>query len=297
MVMNMNHLHIFVKVAEKMNFTEASRELFISQPAVSKAVKNLEDSLHLKLFMRDKQNGLMLTETGKDILVLARQMIGIESKIYQTADQKQKLLSGKVKIGSFPAVSTNILPEAIALFRSKYPLIDIELVEGTSAQIKEWVGDRSVDFGIAASPFEPFEHQLLLSDYMVAVIPEAYAKLTKEQYIDLKKYEHDIIFCKGGHEIALSKTFQQHGLDVKENLTVQHADTLMKMVKNNLGIGIISNFTLSSVSHDLAVKDITPRISRDIGIIAHAFAELTPAAQQFTQVLSEVGCFAKTKSP
>ncbi|MCI4060386.1 substrate-binding domain-containing protein, partial [Bacillus cereus] len=80
-------------------------------------------------------------------------------------------LSGKVKIGSFPAVSTNIMPQAIAAFRAKYPLIRIELAEGTSDQIKGWVEDRAVDIGIAASPFEPFDNQLLCNDYMVAVIP------------------------------------------------------------------------------------------------------------------------------
>ncbi|MED1739138.1 LysR family transcriptional regulator [Bacillus swezeyi] len=300
MVMNMNNLHIFVKVAEKLNFTEASKELFISQPAVSKAVKNLEKSLNIQLFMRHKQNGLWLTEAGKDILVLARQMISIENRIFQAAYQKNKLLSGKVTIGSFPAVSTNILPQAIALFRSKYPLIQIDLIEGTSAQVKEWVENRTVDFGIAASPFEPFEHQLLCSDYMVAVIPEAYDdELKKEKYVELKKYQNDIIFCKGGHEIAMSKTFQQYNIELKENLTVQNAETLINMVKNNLGIGIISNFTLSSVSHRLAKKDIFPRITRDIGIITYAFDDVTPAAHEFIQVLSQyhAGGFHKTKSP
>ncbi len=101
MVMNMNHLHIFVKVGEKLNITEAAKELFISQPAVSKAIKNLESSLQLKLLIRDKHHGLMLTDIGKEILLLARQMKGIESKIYQVANRENKLLNGKVKIGSF----------------------------------------------------------------------------------------------------------------------------------------------------------------------------------------------------
>ncbi len=96
----------------------------------------------------------MLTDVGKEILLLARQMKGIESKIYQIANRENKLLNGKVKIGSFPAVSTNIMPHMIAAFRSNYPLIRIELIEGTSDQIKEWVEDRTVDIGIAASPFE-----------------------------------------------------------------------------------------------------------------------------------------------
>ncbi|WHZ59071.1 LysR family transcriptional regulator [Metabacillus hrfriensis] len=284
MVMNMNNLKIFMKVAEKMNVTEASKDLFISQPAVSKAVKNLEKSLNLKLFIRDKQKGLMLTEVGKEILILARQMKVIENKIYQVADRENKLLSGKIKVGSFPAVSTNILPSTIALFRSKYPLVTIELVEGTSNQIKEWVEDRTVDMGIVASPFDPYEFEIINNDYMVAVIPENH-RLSQEKKIDLEKYQNEIIFCKGGHEIAISKIFQKNNIEFKENLTVQNAQTLINMVKNNLGIGIISKFTLSSVSHNLIIKTINPRITRDIGIITHSFNEVTPSTKEFINVM------------
>ncbi|MDZ5669851.1 LysR family transcriptional regulator [Bacillus stercoris] len=288
MVMNMNHLHIFVKVGEKLNITEAAKELFISQPAVSKAIKNLESSLQLKLLIRDKHHGLMLTDVGKEILLLARQMKGIESKIYQLANRENKLLNGKVKIGSFPAVSTNIMPQAIAAFRSNYPLIRIELIEGTSDQIKEWVEDRTVDIGIAASPFGPFENQLLCNDYMVAVIPQQRYQLKQEKHVNLETYQDDLIFCKGGHEIAMSNAFSQYNIELKENLTVQNAETLINMVKNNLGIGIISNFTLSSVQHQLSKKDIFPRITRDIGVIAHSFEEITPAAHEFVKALKAV---------
>ncbi|KKI91795.1 LysR family transcriptional regulator [Bacillus sp. SA1-12] len=284
MVMNMNNLKIFMKVAEKLNITEASKDLFISQPAVSKAVKNLEKSLNIKLFIRDKQKGLMLTEVGKEILILARQMKVIENKIYQVADRENKLLSGKIKVGSFPAVSTNILPSTIALFRSKYPLVTIELVEGTSNQIKELVEDRTVDMGIVASPFDPYEFEIINNDYMVAIIPENH-RLSREKKIDLEKYQNEIIFCKGGHEIAISKIFQKNNIEFKENLTVQNAQTLINMVKNNIGIGIISKFTLSSVSHNLIIKNINPRITRDIGIITHSFNEVTPATKEFINVM------------
>lgn len=268
--------------------TEAAKELFISQPAVSKAIKNLESSLQLKLLIRDKHHGLMLTDIGKEILLLARQMKGIESKIYQVANRENKLLNGKVKIGSFPAVSTNIMPQAIAAFRSNYPLIRIELIEGTSDQIKGWVEDRTVDIGIAASPFEPFENQLLCNDYMVAVIPPQRDELKLEKHVDLETYQDDLIFCKGGHEIAMSNAFSQYNIELKENLTVQNAETLINMVKNNLGIGIISNFTLSSVPHQLIKKDIFPRVTRDIGVIVHSFEEITPAAHEFVKVLKAV---------
>lgn len=65
MNLNLNHLNVFVAAAEKMNITEAAKALFISQPAVSKTIKQLEDALQVRLFVRDKQKGIMLTDVGR----------------------------------------------------------------------------------------------------------------------------------------------------------------------------------------------------------------------------------------
>lgn len=290
MNINMNNIQIFLKVVEKMNITEASKALFISQPAVSKSVKNLEQSLNIKLFNRDKQNGLTLTEVGKEILILAKQMEVIENKIYQVANGANKLLSGKVKIGSFQAASTNILLKPITLFRSKYPLVSIDLIEGTSDQIKEWVKDRTVDIGIVISPFDSYEFEILYPDHMVAILPQNH-HLCQEENIDLEKYHNELIFCKGGHEAAVSKRFQKNDSEFKENLTVQNIETLVTMVKNNLGIGFTSSFTLSSVTHELVVKDINPKINREIGLIAHSFNEVTPATKEFLKIMNQTHKF------
>jgi len=286
--MNLNLLRIFVQVAETSNITEASKALFISQPAVSKAIKNLEASLRIQLFIRDKHKGLLLTEAGREILVLARQMKAIENSIYQIAGRENRLLGGKIKVGSFPAATTNLLSKAIAVFRANYPLVKIELLEGVSDQIKQWVEDRTVELGIVASPFDSLEFEKLRSDYMVAIVPADHP-LAKEPIIDLDCYRDEVIFCKGGHEIAMTSILREYRIELGEGLTVQSAETLIRMVRNGLGIGLISNFTLSSVSHDLVVKEIRPGVSRDIGIVAHSFGEISPAAKQLVIALLQTG--------
>ncbi|MEC0270447.1 LysR family transcriptional regulator [Paenibacillus anseongense] len=286
--MNLNLLQIFVQVAETSNITEASKALFISQPAVSKAIKNLEAALGIQLFIRDKHKGVLLTGVGREILVLARQMKAIENNIYQIAGRENRLLGGKVTIASFPAATTNLLSKAIAIFRANYPLVRIELLEGVSDQIKQWVEDRTVELGIVASPFHSFEFERLQSDYMVAIVPSDHP-LAKEPIIDLECYRDDVIFCKGGHEMAMTSILREYRIELGEGLTVQSAETLIRMVRNGLGIGLISNFTLSSVPHDLVVKEIRPGISRDIGIVAHSFGEISPAATQLISILLQVG--------
>jgi DNA-binding transcriptional LysR family regulator len=286
--MNLRNLQIFLAVAEEMNITKAAEKLFISQPAVSKAIKNLEEELTVRVFVRDKHKGLQLTDIGREIAILGRQLTNIEQKIHDIADQENNLMRGKIKIGCFPAVSKNTLPKIFAEYRQRFPHVNIELYEGTSDQVKEWVSERVIDIGIVASPFAEYDSITLRRDYMVAIVPSNH-KWEFQNQIKLSEHQNEFIFCKGGHEISMLNVIEDEGIDFKENLTVQTAETLISMIDNGLGIGIVSDFTLSSVTHDLTVKKVSPSIERDIGLIALDFKEATPAVKAFVQLLTKRG--------
>ena len=116
MIMLNHNLRIFIRVAEKGSITETANELYISQPAVSKAIKILEDELNLKLFHRDKRKGLILTDIGHEILILARQMEKTENRMYQAAFRSNNFIGGKVRIASMPILTSVILSEVFYRF-------------------------------------------------------------------------------------------------------------------------------------------------------------------------------------
>lgn len=118
MIMLNHNLRIFIRVAEKGSITETANELYISQPAVSKAIKILEDELSLKLFHRDKRKGLILTDIGHEILILARQMEKTENRMYQAAFRSNNFIGGKVRIASMPILTSVILSEVFIAFIS-----------------------------------------------------------------------------------------------------------------------------------------------------------------------------------
>lgn len=118
MIMLNHNLRIFIRVAEKGSITETANELYISQPAVSKAIKILEDELNLKLFHRDKRKGLILTDIGHEILILARQMEKTENRMYQAAFRSNNFIGGKVRIASMPILTSVILSEVFIAFIS-----------------------------------------------------------------------------------------------------------------------------------------------------------------------------------
>ncbi|MCF1675283.1 MAG: LysR family transcriptional regulator [Tetragenococcus koreensis] len=84
-------IEIFIKIVEYGNITKAAKALYTSQPAISNALSNLESELNVKLFFRDKKNGILLTEVGQKIFKLAKQMENTNNRIYQTAYKENNL--------------------------------------------------------------------------------------------------------------------------------------------------------------------------------------------------------------
>ena len=150
-------------------YTLTANELYISQPAVSRAIRALEEELEIKLFYRDKRSGLILTDTGEKILLLTRQMADRENRMYQIAFQDRNFQGEKVQISSIPILTSVILSKVIFRFRQEYPLVAVELREGSSAEIRKAVQEHRADFGFASSPFEDMDHLVLFTDQMVSV--------------------------------------------------------------------------------------------------------------------------------
>ena len=121
------NLEIFIKVAEYGSVTKAAKILYITQPAISNALAKLEEELGVKLFFRDKRKGLILTDVGREILLLSKQMEDIDNRIYQTAYRERQMISGRVRIAALTSLVSTILTRALKKFRQLYPDIDIEI--------------------------------------------------------------------------------------------------------------------------------------------------------------------------
>lgn len=281
MIMLNNNLRVFIAVAEKGSITETANDLFISQPAVSKSIKILEEELHLKLFFRDKRKGLILTDAGKKILLLARQMAEQENRIYQTAFRENNFLGGKVKIASMPILTSVILAQVFHDFKQKYPYVTVELIEGSSIEICKAVEEHQVDFGLTASPFNNVEVEVLFQDHMVAISNH---ELIETNEIDLFDSSTSFLFCKAGQEIALEE-LRKEKINLEKTLAVQQAETVIKLVEKGNGIGIISELVLSATPNSLLKYPIKPAIDIDIGLVANSLNDLTTVAMELKQMI------------
>ncbi len=283
MIMLNHNLHIFINVAEKGSITEAANELYISQPAVSKAIKNLEEELNLKLFHRDRRKGLILTDVGHEILLQARQMADLENRMYQTAFRSNNFIGGKVKIAAVPIVTNYCLAKVLYAFRQKYPYVTVELTEGSASYIKKAVEEHQVDFGISYSPFGTLDYEVIYEDCMIAVSKDP---LPEGSIVHLSEKPERFILCQSGKEVTL-KNSETNAAFLAKSTVVEHASTVIALADEKNGIGIVSKLLADITPNSLHRYQIKPAITSEIGIIAHDTNDLTPVAMALKRRILE----------
>ena len=287
MIMINHNLRIFLSVAETGSFTATAEEFFISQPAISRAIKSLEEELKVKLFDRDKRRGLILTDAGQKILPLARQMADVENRIYQTAFRENNFLGGRVRIASMPILSSMILSQVFHDFRERYPFVTLELMEGSTPEIRRAVEEHQVDLGFTASPFGDLDAEVVLQDRMVAISKEPLTDIP----IDLRKGAERFILCRAGYETVLEELRPEH-IKLHDSFIVQQAETVIHFVQQENGIGVISEFVLEATPNTLKRFQISPEIRMDIGIVANDLKDLPPVAAELVHMIrAQCGIF------
>ena len=125
---------LFYEVANYRNITKASMHLNISQPAISKSIKNLENQLGGSLFIRTKK-GVVLTEEGKELYYYIKQAIEFINNGENKFTDLINLKTGCIKIGTSTTIAKEFLLPYLEIFRDKYPSIDIKIITGVSNEL------------------------------------------------------------------------------------------------------------------------------------------------------------------
>jgi DNA-binding transcriptional LysR family regulator len=164
-------LKVFYTVAKRLNFTKAAAELFISQPAVTKHIKELEQEFKISLFERSGNKKISLTSAGELLLQYAEQIFGIYRELEYDMNLLAKQHKGVLRIGASSTVAQYIIPPVLAQFHQKFKDIQIQLVTGNTADIEQGLIDKQIDFGIieGISRNPQIKYEQYLKDDLVLV--------------------------------------------------------------------------------------------------------------------------------
>ncbi|MGL4412517.1 MAG: LysR substrate-binding domain-containing protein [Bacteroidales bacterium] len=181
-------LQVFVTVAELLSFTRASDKLNITQPAVTKHVRELERKIGGALFLR-MGSRIELTPRGEKLLFFARQILEDYRKLEEAFHEEVGLFEGDLRIGASSTISNYLLPKALAHFRKLYPRVNVEQSNGNSEDIVRAVISESVEFGLVeGNKTHPSLHyETWMRDEIVLVTSTHNSRHVRGDKIELEK--------------------------------------------------------------------------------------------------------------
>ncbi len=180
-------LKVFYTVAQRLSFTKAAAELFITQPAVTKHIKELEHQLNAQLFRREG-NSISLTSAGKILVGYAEKIFQNYTELETELAQLNTLEAGTVHIGGSTTVGQTILPKILALFKKTYPAVNFTFTQANTDVITQMVLNEKVDIAIVegAGHYPQIAYTPFIKDEIV-LVTKANNQLSKKTEITPKQ--------------------------------------------------------------------------------------------------------------
>ena len=242
--MELRHLRYFSVLAEELHFGRAARRLAISQPPLSVAIQQLEETVGARLFERNSK-GVRLTPAGSALQLSARRLLTQAEEAAREARAVAAGSAGRLRIGLVGAMLYRGLPQALHEFQAAHPAVRITLAELNSReQITELLHDR-LDLGFVHTSRMPRElaHRLLLSEPFVCCLPAAHP-LARRRVLapaDLRE-EPFVLFSRSAspdyHERILS-ICAEAGFSPQVRHEVRHWLAVVSLVSQGLGVALV----------------------------------------------------------
>ena len=237
-----NQIVVFTTVARTGSFAEAAIQLHLSQPALSVAMKNLEQSLGGKLLARTTRS-VTLTPEGKAFYPVARRLLSEWEQSMQDVRNHFALGRGKLDIAAMPTYTTNFLPKILAEFHSQYPNIHITVHDVIAENVVQMVREERSELGITFAPEDaPDLHfQPLYQDRFVAILPFKHPLLEKQtlKWIDLLAYPHLSLQRPAGTRKLIDQALQEKGLLLTPAFESHQLVSIGRMVNEGLGLSVV----------------------------------------------------------
>lgn len=246
--MTITNFKILTVLAEEKNMRKAAERLFVSQPALSQRLRNIEKQWGTKLFIRS-QKGLMLTPSGEIVVKYAQEMLEKQEKVREEIQALDIAVHGTLKIACASIVGQNWLPKVLKQFVDLYPHVKISLMTGWSSEILKALYEGEVHIGITrgatdwkGTKFHLFKDSLSLVDREIERVEEVLD--TDRPFIQFKS---DSNYYR---EIQ-DWWYKQFQTVPKRTIVVDQIETCKQMAYNGIGYAILPNITLNGPEENI----------------------------------------------
>jgi LysR family hydrogen peroxide-inducible transcriptional activator len=296
--MTLNELKFIVALAKVRNFRKAAEACFVSQPALSFAVKKLEDELGVLLFERNR-NEVTITPIGERVIEQAILAIEEANRVKEIAKQGSNQLAGPLRLGVIYSVGPYLLPEIIPILRKTAPEMPLIVEENITSNLEGQLRNGVIDVAIIALPFDiPGIKTLpLYEEEFVVVVPSSHQWAKRSTVDAIELADEKILLLNSGHCFSNQVLQACPKLSQKgEILQGNSLDTIRNMVASNLGLTVLpASATISRYENPLikVVPFSKPVPTRKIALAWRKSFGREQAIEALAQAIRQLEMFKK----
>ncbi|MCB1718369.1 MAG: LysR family transcriptional regulator [Candidatus Competibacteraceae bacterium] len=267
----LRQLEYLVAVADTLNFREAADRCFVTQPALSKQLQQLEATLGVQLFERDPRR-VLPTAAGREIARQARDVLRQVDRLVETAQGMTGALRGALRVGVIPTIAPYLVPRVVPAVRRAFPELNLMLREERTPELVQGLNEGRLDLLLLDIDVElgGADAELLFTDEFVFAAPASHPLATKDvlSVADLKSAEILLLeegHCLRNHVLPLcTRAGSVEAVDFRASSLV----TLVEMVKSGIGVTLLPEMAVQAFESDpaLAIRPFDDPPMRQIGL-------------------------------
>ncbi|UQZ82246.1 HTH-type transcriptional activator CmpR [Paenibacillus konkukensis] len=280
---------VFYWAAKTGSLTQAAKALFLTQPSVSHAIKQLEDSFGVTLFYRNSK-GVALTHEGAVLYSYIEQSQILISLAEKKMAELKNLDSGELKIGGSDSLFKHYLLPFLEDFHRQHPGITLSLIHGTTPEVITFLKEGRIDLGVVRMPIvDPqleVREGIQLQDCFVAGAHYAELK-NKTMSFDMLLQYPIILFSRNSRaRMAVTELFHDYGYELKPEIEVGSVDLLIELARKGLGISYVTREFVSKELEEGSLFEIRLDVQlppSQVGIMIMRNMPLSSAAKTFIE--------------
>lgn len=290
MKITIKQIQQFLAVAELGSFSRASKRLGTAQPALSQAIRDLEDELSVRLFDRTTRR-VELTDAGREFQNSTTKVMEELEHAVEGVHMLAERRRGRLRIAAPPLLASVVLPQAIAEFQQSYPGIAVQLADVGTEQIVEAVRSGKADCGLGTfSPAEDgIERVALVRDSLMLFCDDRsmFANAASARWRDLADQPLITLTRDSGIRLLVEVGFETSEIALKPAFEVSQVTTALALVEAGLGVAVLPAYALAASRHRKVVGKplVDPNIAREVAMIHATGRSVSPATQAFVGVV------------
>lgn len=285
----LRQLEAFLALGHTLSFSDAAKQVHVSQPALSATIRKLEGAVSAQLFDRTTRR-VALSPVGAELLGIVRVLFDDFDAAFSGVQNYVEGKRGRLAIAASPSLAAAFLPGVIAAFETDHPGVALQVHDALSDVSIEMVRAGKVDLALAPETFEDPElvHRGLFHDRLVLLCRSDHP-LAKSRILTWRQLQgHRMVSLKSTSSVRhlVEAAYLEHGAPLQPAFEVEQASTLIGFVTNGLGIGVLplSLLPLMKVGQVTYRRITGPEIHRAICVVTLKSRTLSPAAAMFIEL-------------